>query len=316
MGDVLRAVPDAVGQAVLLLALSPLLQGFIKKGKALLQNRQGPPLLQPYRDLAKLLRKESLVPEPATWVFRAAPYVSFGAVLVAGLLTPLTERVPLAGFGDLIAVALFYALARFFTALAALDSGSAFGGMGASREMAVSALVEPALLMSLFTVALATGSTDLGAMSRGMAEGDLFSAAHFLALAGFLIVLVAETGRIPVDNPDTHLELTMIHEGMVLEFTGRHLALVQWGHLVKQMALFAIVANVFLPWGSGPGAGTAAAWLALGGKMALLAAGMAAVETAFAKLRLFRVPDLLGASFLFSLLALVSQQWLARVPGS
>lgn len=301
----------AVIQALLLLALSPLLQGLIKKVKARLQNRQGPPLLQAYRDLAKLFRKEAVVPEPASWIFAAAPYIAFGAVLAAGLLVPLVPGLlPSQGYpGGVIALTFLYALARFVAALAALDGGSAFGGMGASRELAVAALVEPALLMSLFTVALPAGSTDLEAMRRAVAAGGLFSAPHFLALAGFLVVLVAETGRIPVDNPDTHLELTMMHEGMILEHSGRHLALAQWAYMVKQFTLCALVAHLFLPWGAWGGGGPAAAGAVLAGKLAFLGILLAVVETACAKLRLFRVPDLLGASFLFSFLALVWGQW-------
>lgn len=303
-----EAVTHTVAQAALLLGVSPLLQGLIKKAKARLQNRQGPPLLQPYRDLAKLFRKEAVVPEPASWLFAAAPYLAFGSVLAAGLTVPLAPGLspPLGRVGGVIVLTFLYALARFVAALAALDGGSAFGGMGASRELAISALVEPALLMSLFTVALAAGSTDLEAMRRTVAEGGLLLAPHFLALAGFLVVLVAETGRIPVDNPDTHLELTMMHEGMILEHSGRHLALAQWAHMVKQLTLCGLVAAIFLPWAAGAGP---AAWAALAAKLALLAVALAVVETAFAKLRLFRVPDLLGASFLFSFLALVWGQW-------
>lgn len=313
--EVTESLAQFVVQAGFLLAVAPLIQGLIKKVKARLQNRQGPPLLQPYYDLHKLFRKETVMSAEASWVYRSAPWVGFLATLAAGFFIPVAfTGLPTAFAGDVLAVTFLFALARFFTALAALDTGSAFGGMGASREMAVSSLVEPAMLLSIFTVALGAGSTDLNRMAAfgaGRTAEELFTPAHFLALAGFFIVLIAETGRIPVDNPDTHLELTMIHEGMILEFSGRHLALAQWSHMVKQAALMALVANLFFPWGiatrwSLPGVVLGMA--AFVAKAAVLGVILAAVESSFAKLRLFRVPDLLGASFVLSLLALVSGQ--------
>lgn len=311
--SLLPAVLQAVLQAALVLALAPLLQGLVKKIKARLQNRQGPPLGQPYADLAKLWRKAPVFSEHASWVSRVAPPLGLVAVLAAATLIPTVfAGLPLAPAGDVLAVTMLFALARFFTALGGIDAGGAFGGMGSSREMALSALVEPAMLLSVFTVALATGSTDLNAMvAAGAAEDPaaFLSPAHLLALAGLFIAVVAETGRIPVDNPDTHLELTMIHEGMILETSGRYLALAHLTHMVKQVALFALLANVFVPWGIAAGfsAGALAAGVAAFlVKLGLLAFAVAATETVQTKMRLFRVPDLLGASFALSLLALVS----------
>ncbi len=315
LAELVHSLSQFFIQAGFLLIAAPLIQGLIKKVKAFFQKRQGPPILQPYYDLWKLFHKETVVSAEASWVYRAAPWVGFAAVVAAGLFIPVAfAGLPTAFAGDVLAVTFLFALARFFTALAALDTGSAFGGMGASREMALASLVEPAMLLAIFTVSLGAGSTDLNQMVAAGAvrtAEELFTPAHFLALAGLFIVLIAETGRIPVDNPDTHLELTMIHEGMVLEFSGRHLALANWSHMVKQAALMALLANLFFPWG------VATRWslpaIAIGmaaflAKAAVLAVALAAVESSFAKLRLFRVPDLLGASFVLSLLALISGQ--------
>ncbi len=307
--------PDALAiilQTGLLLLVAPLVSGVIKQGKARLQNRRGPPAWQPYLDLLKLLRKDMVVSEHASWVFSFAPYVIFLTALLAGLLVPtITLQAPLSLFGGVLALVGLLALGRFFLALGGLDPGSAFGGMGSSREMTIAAIAEPALMLAIFTVAISAGSTDLSrivAATQGPAW-SLLNPMHVLAFAGLFVVLLAETGRIPVDNPATHLELTMIHEAMLLEYSGRNLALMEWGASIKQLVLMTLLVNVFFPFGLA--AGTAPAELGLGllaylAKLFLLAGIVVLVETTNAKLRLFRVPDLLSAAFVLAALALFS----------
>jgi formate hydrogenlyase subunit 4 len=301
-----------VAQTALLLLLAPLVSGCIKNWKAKLQNRRGPRPWQPYLDLMKFLRKDMVISEHASWVFRAAPYVVFVSALLAGLMVPmLTVEAPLSGFGGVLAVIGLLALGRFFLALAGLDPASAFGGMGSSREMTIAAIAEPAMMLAIFTVAIGAGSTDLSRMVAAH-QGPLWKLANPTQVMGFValfLVLLAETGRIPVDNPATHLELTMIHEAMLLEYSGRYLALMEWGASVRQLVLMTLLANVFLP------VGIATAWapaalgtsaLAFLAKLAVLAVEVVLVETTNAKLRLFRVPDLLSAALVLAALALVS----------
>lgn len=301
-----------VGQTALLLLVAPLVSGCIKNWKARLQNRRGPRVWQPYLDLVKFLRKEMVISEHASWVFRAAPFVVFVSALLAGLMVPmLTVTAPLSLFGGVLAVVGLLALGRFFLALGGLDPGSAFGGMGSSREMTIAAIAEPAMMLAIFTVAIQAGSTDLSRMVAAH-QGPLWKLVNptqVMAFVALFIVLLAETGRIPVDNPATHLELTMIHEAMLLEYSGRYLALMEWGASVRQLVLMTLLANVFLP------AGIAAAWtpsalgvsaLAFAGKLLVLAVEIVLVETTNAKLRLFRVPDLLSAAFVLAALALFS----------
>jgi formate hydrogenlyase subunit 4 len=294
-------------QALLVVLLAPALQGWIKRCKANWQGRQGPPLLQAYADLWKLLRKQPLLPEPASWVFRAAPWIVLAATLVAATLVPLLGlRGPL-GAGDLIAVAGLLALARFAQALAALDTGSAFGGMGASREMAIASLVEPALVAAAFALAIPAGSTDPGPLAAdGLAAGwAALGPAHLLASGALVVVAIAETGRIPVDNPDTHLELTMVHEGMLLEYAGPHLAALQLAALVKQALVLGLISALVLPWGLDTPTPLAAAALVL--KLAALGALLATIESLFAKLRILRLPDLLASAFALGGLSLVAR---------
>jgi formate hydrogenlyase subunit 4 len=300
-------VGAAVVQAVLVLALAPALQGWIKRCKADWQGRRGPPLLQAYADLAKLLRKEPLLPEPASWLFRAAPWLVLAATVAAATLVPLIGPKNPLGAGDLIALAGLLALGRFAQALAALDTGSAFGGMGASREMAISALVEPALVLVIFALAIPAGSTDPGRLATdGLAAGwAALGPAHLLALAALLIVAIAETGRIPIDNPDTHLELTMVHEGMLLEYAGPQLAALQLAALAKQALVLGLVAALLLPWGLD--APAPLALLALLVKWAALGALLASVESLYAKLRILRLPDLLASAFALGGLSLVAR---------
>jgi formate hydrogenlyase subunit 4 len=291
---------------VLALALAPLLNGLIKSAKAGGQSRRGPSPLQPWADLLKYLGRESVESEHASWLFRLTPYVYFGAHLAAaGLLPTVVAISPLAGIGDVIVLVGLLALARFFLALAGLDTASNFGGMGTARELAFASLVEPALMLALFALALPVGSTALGAL---VGDGGL-TAARILALGALFIVTIAETGRIPVDNPDTHLELTMAHEGMLLEYSGRPLGLLLWGTHVKQLVVLSLLATLFVPWGiareaTGVALGIGFATYLL--KLGFFGLALALVETLNVKLRIFRVPELLGSASLIALLAVIS----------
>ncbi len=301
-----------ISQTLLLLLLAPLVSGCIKNWKAKLQNRRGPRIWQPYLDLAKFLRKDMVISEHASWVFRAMPFVLFISTLLAGLLMPLiTTTAPLSLFGGVLALVGLLALGRFFLALGGLDTASAFGGMGSSREMTISAIAEPALMLAIFTVAIAAGSTSLSQIMQAThAPGwQLLNPAHVLAFAALFIVLLAETGRLPVDNPATHLELTMIHEAMILEYSGRYLALIEWSASIKQLVLMGLLVNIFLPIGIATELTAPAVALSLVFficKLLLLGAAVVLVETTNAKLRLFRVPDLLSAAFILAALALLS----------
>ncbi len=308
----MRTLLSILLQLLLLLVLAPLVSGCIKNWKAKLQNRRGPPVWQPYLDLAKFLRKDMVISENASWIFSVAPYVVFFTSLLVGLLVPtLTMQAPLSLFGGVLAIIGLLALGRFFLALGGLDPGSAFGGMGSSREMTIAAIAEPALMLAIFTVAITAGSTDLSqivAATHGLTL-RLINPAHLMAFAALFIVLLAETGRVPVDNPATHLELTMIHEAMLLEYSGRYLAFMEWGASIKQLVLMAILVNIFLPAGLAANGTAATLVLALGIfliKIFVLSGAIVVVETVNAKLRLFRVPDLLSAAFVLATLALLS----------
>jgi len=281
----------------------------IKKMKATMQTRQGPPLLQGYYDLAKLLRKETVRSDTASWVYVAGPRVYFAAALAATTLVPvLVAKAPLEGAGGILGLVGILALGRFALAVAALDTGSPFGGMGGSREMTIAALAEPALMLGLFTSALAAGSLDLGAVVRsGLGPEAVFRPSDIFALSGLFVVLIAETGRIPVDNPATHLELTMIHEAMVLEYAGPDLALVEWASAVKELLYVTLLIDLFIPAGiatvvaPGPLVVALGAWV---GKVFAFAVVITLVESTNAKLRLFRVPELVAVSLGLGFLAL------------
>ena len=301
-----------LSQTALLLVLAPLITGCIRNWKARLQNRRGPRVWQPYFDLLKFLRKDMVISEHASWVFIAAPYVVFITALLVGLMVPMVNtQAPLSLFGGVLAVVGLLALGRFFLALGGLDPGSAFGGMGSSREMTIAAIAEPALMLAIFTVAIRAGSTDLSHIVAAAQQPgwNLLNPAQLMAFAALFIVLLAETGRVPIDNPATHLELTMIHEAMLLEYSGRYLALMEWGASIKQLVLMAILANIFLPVGLATDGSAAMLGLGLAiflGKILLLSAAVVLVETVNAKLRLFRVPDLLSAAFVLAAMALLS----------
>jgi formate hydrogenlyase subunit 4 len=300
------------GQAALILLFAPLITGFSKTVKARLQTRRGPAMLQPYRDLHKLLRKGMVVPETASWIFSLTPHVLFASTLLAGLLIPtVSAKAPLSLFGGVLAVVYLLALGRFFLALAGLDTGSSFGGLGSSREMTISAIAEPALMLAVFTVALGAGSTNLSSMAQAAVGQSwrFLAPSQMLAFAALFIVLIAETGRIPVDNPATHLELTMIHEAMILEYSGPYLALIEWSASIKQLILMTLLINVFFPYGlsaDGAPGGMAASVALFLFKLLALALAVVLVEAGNAKLRLFRVPELLAVAFVLSALALIS----------
>ena len=301
-----------LGQAALALLLAPGLVGLIRWVKARLQSRRGAPVWQPYRELAKLFRKEVVVSDNASWLFRATPFVVFASTVAVAVLVPMVAApLPLDGVGDLLAVVYLLLLGTFFLALAGLDPGSPFGGMGASREMTVAALAETSLALAILALALSAGSTNLGQIvARTLAApAAVITPGHLLAFGALFIVMLAETGRLPVDNPSTHLELTMIHEAMVLEYSGRYLALLEWAAATKLLVFFALLGNLFAPWGvaltlSAPALALAVASFVV--KLAVLGAAVAVFETRVAKLRLFRVPELLSVSFVLALLAVTS----------
>jgi formate hydrogenlyase subunit 4 len=296
-------------QAGGMLAVAPLLKIAIKKMKARLQNRLGPPWRQGYYDLAKLFGKETVRSGTASWVYVAGPRVYFAAALAATTLVPVViAAAPLEAAGGILLLVGTLALGRFALATAALDTGSPFGGMGASRDMTIAALAEPALMLGLFTSALAAGSLNLGVLVRSLLHhGPSFHPSDLLAFAGLFVIVIAETGRIPVDNPATHLELTMIHEAMVLEYAGPDLALVEWASALKELLYLTLLVDLFLPAGiathASPGA-IAVGVLAWAGKVGGLAIAVTVAESTNAKLRLFRVPELVSISLGLAFLAL------------
>jgi formate hydrogenlyase subunit 4 len=300
----------AVGQTALALALAPGLIGLVRWMKARLQNRRGAPAWQPYLELRKLFAKEAVVSGNASWLFRASPFVVFASTVAVTFLVPvLAVPLPFDRVGDLLVVVYLLLLGTFFLALAGLDPGSAFGGMGSSREMTVAAVSEPTVALAIFALALSAGSTNLGQIvARTMADpAAALTPGYLLAFGALFIVTLAENGRLPVDNPATHLELTMIHEAMVLEYSGRYLALIEWAAWLKLMVFFSLLANLFVPWGVATALTPLALALALGsliGKLLILAAVLAVFESRVAKLRLFRVPELLAVSFVLALLAI------------
>jgi len=308
----------AILQVVLVVAGAPLLVGLMRQVRARLEGRAGAGVLQPWRDLRKLLRKEPIAPRGTGWAFRLAPLLLAASALVVTAVVPLvTTASPLDGVADLFAVTALLALGSVALALGALDTGTAFGGMGASREVTVLALVEPTILLAVFALSVRVGSTNLGAIVNSTLDDPLavISPASVLAAVALAVVIIAETGRIPVDNPSTHLELTMIHEAMVLEYSGPDLALIEWASAIRLSVLLGLLGSLFAPWGiAGADAGPVAllvAVVALAVKVGVLGALLAAGEVFMAKLRLFRIPELLAGSFLMALLAVGASFFLA-----
>ena len=304
-------------QMALVLALAPLLTGIVRKCRAHFQRRQGASVVQPYRDLARLLRKDVVLAENASWLFRAAPYLVFASTWVAAALVPtFAVGLMFSWSADLIAIIALLGSARFFLALAGLDVGTSFGGIGSSREVMIASLAEPAMIMTVFTLALIAGSTQLSTIAETMTFAHVgLRVSLGLALVALILVAVAENGRIPIDNPSTHLELTMVHEAMVLEYSGRHLAMIELAAQLKLLLYFSLIGCVFAHFGLvGPESpawvyGTAIA--AYAAKLAIGAPLLALFETTTAKMRVFRVPGFIGAAlmlgFLGTLLLFVSR---------
>jgi formate hydrogenlyase subunit 4 len=295
-------------QMLIVLLLAPLLTGVVRKTKARLLRRRGPSVLQPYRDLVRLMRKEVVLAETASWLFRVIPYLIFAATWVAASLVPTFRAGLLFSWSaDLIAIIALLGSARFFLALAGLDVGTSFGGIGSSREVMIASLAEPAMIMIVFTLALVAGSTQLSTMAGFLLSPAVgLRVSLGLALIALIMVAIAENARIPVDNPATHLELTMVHEAMVLEYSGRHLALIELSASLKLLLYLSLIACLFVPWGlSAPGtglAGVAVGFLSYAGKLAGGGFLLALFETSIAKMRVFRVPEFLGAALMLGLL--------------
>ena len=301
----------ALLQTLLFIASAPILAGWLKKVKCRLQNRRAPSLFQPYRDLRKLWRKEPVVAHSASWIFKATPYIVLSTtVLTAAIIPLIAVNLPTAKIADVVVLIGFFALGRFFLALAGMDIGTAFGGMGSSREMMVSSLAEPAMLMAVFTLAMSASTTNLSeAMKYVLDTGLVLRPSFVFAMLGLMLVAVAETGRIPVDNPTTHLELTMIHEAMILEYSGRHLGLIEWASQIKLMIYGVLIVNIFFPWGiaqdfSLRSLGIGA--LSLGLKLIGLTVLLGLSEVILAKMRVFRVQEYLSFAYLLTLLGMLS----------
>ncbi|AVZ74278.1 formate hydrogenlyase [Streptomyces lunaelactis] len=306
-----------VGQVAVVAGGAPLLTGLMRQVRARMEGRVGAGVLQPWRDTRKLLRKEPISAIGTGPAFRIAPALLVATTVVVAALVPLLSTdTPVAGRADLILVVALLALGTVALALAGLDTGTAFGGMGASREMTIAALVEPTLLMAVFALSIPAGSTNLPAIVSGAVHDParLASPAGLLATAALAVAVLAETGRLPVDNPSTHLELTMVHEAMVLEYAGPDLALVELGAQMRLTVLLGLLASLFAPWGiatTASAAGLALALVLFVVKVALLGTVLAAAEVFWAKLRLFRVPELLAGSFLLALLAVTASYFLS-----
>ncbi|HYE69272.1 MAG TPA: NADH-quinone oxidoreductase subunit H [Anaerovoracaceae bacterium] len=306
-------------QLLIILLLAPMVGGLIKKIKALTQKRQGAPVLQMYYDLYKLIQKESVVSETSSWIFKATPYIVFATAVVGALLVPITTLVPSARFtGDIILLFYLLALGRFFMCLSALDTGSTFGGMGSSREAMISSLIEPSILVSVFTIGLIAGSTSIYEMMGAMSSlgNPLFHPVFILTFLAMMIIILAETSRIPFDDPATHLELTMVHEAMLLEYSGRHLALMEYGAAVKQLILITLVVNLFLPMdqfialtGAGGFILSVALYFV---RVVFIAVLIAVAEVSTVKFRFFSIPNLAALSFILSFLGFLQYFVLGR----
>jgi formate hydrogenlyase subunit 4 len=295
-------------QMLLVLLLAPLLTGFTRKVRARLLLREGPPLLQPYRDLIRLMRKDVVLAENASWLFRVAPYCIFAMTWFAAALIPtFATGLMFSWSADLIAITAFLGSARFFLALAGMDVGTSFGGLGSSREVMIASLAEPAMIMIVFTLALVAGSTQLSTVAGYMLTANVgLRVSLAMALAALIMVAIAENARIPVDNPSTHLELTMVHEAMILEYSGRHLAVIELAAMLKLLLYVSLIGCLFAPWGIAPPSGSFTAYVigagAYAGKLAAFGALLALFETSIAKMRVFRVPEFLGAALMLGLL--------------
>jgi len=313
------AIVNNLIQLLILLLLAPIVGGVIKKIKALTQKRQGAPVLQMYYDLYKLIKKESVVSETSSWIYKATPYIVFSTATAGALLVPVTTLVPSAQFtGDIILLFYLLALGRFFMCLSALDTGSTFGGMGSSREAMISSLIEPSVLVSIFTIGLIAGSTSIYEMMVAMNSlgNPLFHPVFILTFLAMMIIILAETSRIPFDDPATHLELTMVHEAMLLEYSGRHLALMEYGAAVKQLILITLVVNLFLPVDqlitlTGAGGFILSVLLYIV-RVVFIAVLIAIAEVSTVKFRFFSIPNLAALSFILSFLGFLQYFVLGR----
>ena len=297
-------------QSVLVLLIAPLMVGWVNQCRAWLQNKSGPGIWQPYKVLNKLFHKDAVLAHNASPLFWATPYILFGSMWLAGGIVPvLATSLPFAPAADVIALVGLFAFARVFIALAGMDVGTSFGTLGARREMMIGFLAEPAMLMTLFTASLISQSTSLVTIVETLGHGDLvIYPSMAFAAAGFVMVLLAENGRIPIDNPSTHLELTMIHEAMILEYSARHLALVEWAASLKLTAYVTIGIAIFVPWGiaqAGDWAGIPVALAALALKLTIAGAELALLEALSAKMRIFRAPEFLGTAFMLATLGML-----------
>jgi len=310
MNEILLSIFIVLLQGGLLILGAPLVRGLIRVLKARLQNRRGPPLFQSYFDLIKLFQKESVASHNSSFIFQIAPWIIFGATASSALFLPVIFRFsPIWFSADIILIVYLLALATFFMALAGLDAGSAFGGMGSSREMMIYSLSEPAAILSIFAVAYGAGSTNIANVVEYFFANPsaLFTAGNIFAFLALFIV--AENKRVPVDNPATHLELTMVHEAMILEYSGRQLALIEWASALKLTIFFVLLANIFFPAGLTGAlslAGVLFALVVFAFKIGILAAMVALVESSIAKLRLFRLPDFIMVAFTLAFIALIS----------
>jgi formate hydrogenlyase subunit 4 len=298
-------------QIAVLLLVAPLFVGWVRMVKCWMQGRTSPSLFQPYRDISKLFSKDVTMAENASWIFRFTPYLVFGvSVMAAGIIPILSSDLPLSATADVIALVALFAIARFFTALAGMDIGTAFGGMGSSREMTIASLAEPAMLMAVFAVSLVGKSTSLSQIVLVISQGhSLLRPSLVFALLAFILIALAETGRVPVDNPATHLELTMIHEAMILEYSGRHLALIEWAGMMKLFLFVVLGIASFFPWGIAQNDDAMSIFLALPvllSKLVFVGIALVLVETGLAKMRIFRVTEFLGTAFLFATLGMLS----------
>ena len=297
-------------EMVAAVALAPLFLGWVMQCRAWLQNRSAPPVWLPYRAIRKLFHKDAVLAQDASPLFRLAPYVVFGTMVVAAAIIPSMSTLPLTRAADAIALVGLFATARVFMSLAAMDVGTAFGTLGARREMMVGFLAEPALLMVIFVASLISQTTALPVISEALATQalGLYPSLAFTAVA-FTLVLLAENARIPVDNPVTHLELTMIHEAMLLEYSARHLALMEWAAALKLFNYACIGFALFVPWGASTGDPDPVALVlalpVLVGKLAVAGVWLALLETVSAKLRVFRAPEFLSTAFLFAVLGML-----------
>lgn len=300
-----------VAQLFIIILLAPLLNGIIRKIKAISQHRKGAPIFQMYYDIFKLVKKDVVISETASWIFRATPYIYLVSILIAAAFIPVIPQLFSFNFlGDAILAVYLFALARFFIVLAGLDTGSTFGGMGSSREMMIATLIEPSLIVTIFTVGIMVNSTNFKAIYEGSLKLNIgiLNPVYLLLLAAMIIILLAETARTPVDDPATHLELTMVHEAMLLEYSGRYLAIIELSSAIKQLVIITIIVNIFLPFGSSFNMGISL-FITLGlylFKVLIITVLVAFIEISSVKLRLFSIPNIAALSFILAILGFMS----------